>query len=69
MLGLVALAAVLFFTGIGGGSLILLLWLVGCAAMMFFMMRGTGSGDGHHGGQNATHDDHSDTPSFTKRHP
>lgn len=52
MVGLAAVAAVLFFTGVGGGRVVLLLWFGGCAAMMLLMMRGmSGTQQDMHGGQ------------------
>ncbi len=52
MVGLAALAVVLYTTGIGGGGWVLFLLVGGCAVMMFFMMRGMGGmgGGPQHGG-------------------
>ena len=47
MIGLAVAAGILLFTGTSGG-VVTIVWLVGCAAMMFFMMRGMGGMD--HGG-------------------
>lgn len=47
MIGAVALGAVLFFSGALGGGSVFLIWILACAGMMFFMMRGMG---GTHGG-------------------
>lgn len=46
MVGLAALVGVLVLTGVIGFSWGLLLWLGGCMAMMFFMMRSMGGGHG-----------------------
>jgi hypothetical protein len=48
MVGLAVVAGVLLLTGTGGGSAFTFIWLAGCMAMMFFMMRGMG-GMGHGG--------------------
>jgi hypothetical protein len=48
MIGLAIAAGVLFFSGTTGGSAVTFIWLAGCVAMMFFMMRGMG-GMGHGG--------------------
>lgn len=47
MIGLAVAAGILLFTGTSGGA-VTVIWLAGCAAMMFFMMRGMGGMD--HGG-------------------
>lgn len=44
MVGAVALAAILLFTGAIGSGWVLLLLLGACAAMMVFMMRSMGGG-------------------------
>lgn len=48
MIALAVVAGVLLFTGTSGGGAFAFIWLAGCAAMMFFMMRGMG-GMGHAG--------------------
>ena len=50
MIGLAVIAGVLLLSGTSGGGAFTVLWLAGCAAMMFFMMRGMG-GMGHGGGR------------------
>lgn len=62
MVGVVPVAALLLITGYGG-SWVLFALLGGCAAMMFFMMRGLG-GDQDHGGM-----DSGDTPGEPKKKP
>ena len=42
MIGLAVVGGVLLITGTWGGGAFTVLWLAGCAAMMFFMMRGMG---------------------------
>ncbi|MBA3744606.1 hypothetical protein [Sporichthya sp.] len=42
MIGLLALGAALFFSGVTDGGALFLLWPIACMAMMFFMMRGMG---------------------------
>lgn len=48
MIGLAVVAGVLLLTVTSGGGAFTFLWLAGCIAMMFFMMRGMG-GMGHGG--------------------
>lgn len=52
MIGLAVVAGVLLLTGTSGGGAFTVIWLAGCAAMMFFMMRGMGGM-----GQGGTRDD------------
>lgn len=40
MIGLALVAGVLLLTGVAGGGVFVFLLVAGCAAMMFFMMRG-----------------------------
>ena len=68
MIGLLAVGAVLLFSGSVGGILFLL-WPLACIAMMFLMMRGMG---GMQHGTNHTHDDgmthsHDDAPTHSNR--
>lgn len=56
MLGLAVVAGVLLLTGTAGGSAFTFIWLAGCMAMMFFMMRGGGNSEAdtpRHGGPQA----------------
>lgn len=54
MIGLLAVGAVLFFSGAVEGGALLLLWPLACIGMMFFMMRGM---SGMQQGADHTHDD------------
>ena len=51
MIGLAVVAGLLFSTDVVGGSVFVFAWVAGCMAMMFFMMRGMGTGG--HGGHAA----------------
>ena len=62
MIGLLAVGAVLLFSGSVGGGVLFLLWPLACVAMMFLMMRGMGwmqhgSNHTHEGGVTHSHDD------------
>ncbi|WP_298456594.1 hypothetical protein [uncultured Cellulomonas sp.] len=47
MLGAIAIGAVLYFTGMISSSALLLLWPLGCVAMMIAMMWGMRGMNGH----------------------
>ncbi len=69
MIGLLAVGAVLVFSGSVNGGVLFLLWPLACIAMMFVMMRGMG---GMKHGTDHTHDDgvthsHDDVPTHSQR--
>lgn len=57
MIGLLAVGAVLFFSGSVGGGLLFLLWPLACMAMMFVMMRAMGGMGGGQPPPDHPHDD------------
>ena len=64
MIALAVVAGVLLLTGTSGGGAFTFIWLAGCAAMMFFMMRAMGGMS--HGG--SREDDRSDQLRSSETH-